>query len=95
MEKVKRDWRSAGLDAQTVALLQFAEKLTRTPDAMCEADVQALRAGGSADEEILDTTLIVSLFNFMNRLTHALGLSGEEAHRSHQQQGAPRSWPQT
>lgn len=51
---------------------------------MSQIEVQALRAAGFRDEEILDTTLIVSLFNFMNRLTHALGLTGEEAHRSHQ-----------
>lgn len=78
------------LDPQTTALLEFAEKLTSSPRAMSEIEVQALRAAGFSDEEILDTTLIVSLFSFMNRLTHALGLTGEDAHRSHQSVQPPR-----
>jgi uncharacterized peroxidase-related enzyme len=84
VETVKKNWREAGLDPQTRALLEFAEKLTSSPHAMSEGEVQTLRATGLSDEQILDATLIVSLFNFMNRLTHALGLTGEEAHRSHQ-----------
>ena len=87
VERVKQDWRTAGLDAPTAALLEFAVKLTTTPNAVSEADLEKLRSGGFGDEEILDATLIVSLFNFMNRLTHALGLSGQEAHQSHRTAG--------
>ena len=66
-----------------MALLEFAEKLTAFPSGVTAADTERLREAGFADEEILDATLIISLFNFMNRLTHALGLTGEEAHGSH------------
>ncbi len=90
VQNVKTNWRDAGLDQPTTALLEFAEKLTSSPSAMSESDVQSLRAVGFSDEEVLDTTLIVSLFNFMNRLTHALGLTGEEAHRSHKRVQPPQ-----
>ncbi|MBI2821953.1 MAG: peroxidase [Acidobacteria bacterium] len=83
VEKVKGDWRAAGLDPETCALLEFAEKLTLDPRQVAQADLEALRASGFGDAEIIDATLIVCLFNFMNRLTHALGLSGEDGLRSH------------
>lgn len=89
VEGVKTNWRRAGLDASTAALLEFAEKLTSSPGAMTGRDVQQLRAAGFGDEEIVDATLIVCLFNFMNRLTHALGLTGQDAHRSHQRVAQP------
>ena len=77
VERVKTNWRDAGLDPQTTALLEFAERLTSSPRAMSEIEVQALRAAGFSDEEILDTTLIVSLFNFMNRLVEGMGIELE------------------
>jgi alkylhydroperoxidase family enzyme len=55
-------------------MLGFAEKLTKTPYKMVEADTQALRAVGLTDTEILQTTLIASWFNYINRVADALGV---------------------
>lgn len=54
------------------AVLDYAFKLTATPHAMTEADVQRLRDCGLSDEDILAVNLIASYFNFANRV--ALGL---------------------
>ena len=43
VDRVATDWRTAGVDAQTQALLEYAEKLTREPNACGAADIERLR----------------------------------------------------
>ena len=50
-----------------------AEKLTSALSAMTESDLDPLRAEGLTDQDILDITLVVAYFNFINRI--ALGLA--------------------
>jgi uncharacterized peroxidase-related enzyme len=59
------------------AMLAFAVKLTRTPSAMTEADVVALRAHGLSDEAIHDVVQVTALFNYYNRLADGLGIDPE------------------
>jgi uncharacterized peroxidase-related enzyme len=69
------------------ALLSFAEKLTRRPDAVIEADIDALRQAGLDDRSILDACNTVAYFNYANRMTLGLGLSpraGVPGTRPHQ-----------
>ena len=68
------DYTQARLDLQTRAMLDFAAKLTKTPAAMTQADVQRLRNHGLSDEQILSTVLITCNFNFMTRLADSLGV---------------------
>ena len=77
MAAVKRDWRSARLDEKTRALLEWTERLTRDPSRMRREDVDALRAAGWMDREILDATQIVAYFNYINRLADGLGVDLE------------------
>ena len=65
---VMHDYRNAELDARTRGMLDFAAQLTREPSSMQESDVEALRALGLSDEEILSVVLITCVFNFMTRL---------------------------
>ena len=67
-----RDWREAGLSPADEALCLYAEKLTRDPGAMCEADVQALRAAGFDDLAIHDAVQVISYFNYINRVADAV-----------------------
>ena len=39
-----------------------------------EAHVRALREAGLDDSEVLDTTLVVAYFNFVNRIALGLGV---------------------
>lgn len=52
-----------------------AEKLTSAPSAMTESDLDPLRAEGLSDQDILDITLVVAYFNFVNRIALGLGVS--------------------
>ena len=59
------------------ALCAFAEKLTRDPAAMGEADVAGLRAAGLDDVAIHDAAQIIGFFNYINRVADALGVEPE------------------
>jgi uncharacterized peroxidase-related enzyme len=54
------------------AALKFAEKLTRDPHAIGDADIAALKTQFS-DEEIVDLDLLIGLINLTNRFTDPLG----------------------
>jgi alkylhydroperoxidase family enzyme len=45
---------------------------------MTESDLGELRAEGLSDDDILDLTLIVGYFNFVNRIALGLGVSFSE-----------------
>jgi len=59
------------------ALLEYAEKLTRTPGAMTPGDVRALRDHGLSDRAIHDACAIVAYFAFVNRIADGLGVDLE------------------
>ncbi len=65
------------LDAKKKQLLQYAEKTTRHAYKVAEEDFQRLRKTGCSDQEILEATLVVALFNFMDRVADALGVPVE------------------
>lgn len=63
------------LDDQLRTACDVARKLTVSPGAMSEADVHTLRDAGWADRAVLDIVLVTSYFNFVNRITNALGVA--------------------
>lgn len=72
-----RDWRSVPHEPKVTAMLEFAEKLTYSPWAMTEDDIEALRAAGFSDENIVDIVNVAAYRNFINRVHIGLGLSPE------------------
>ncbi len=58
-----------------LALMRYAEKLTRDPGRMVEADVAAMRDAGLDDGQILEANQIVGYFNYVNRLLNGLGVT--------------------
>jgi uncharacterized peroxidase-related enzyme len=72
-------------------MLDFAEKLTRTPSAVGQADVDAVLAAGFSAEEALDIIAVTALFNFNNRLTLGLGLDPGEALTRRRAEGEARA----
>ncbi|HVS12209.1 MAG TPA: peroxidase-related enzyme [Planctomycetota bacterium] len=77
VEAVARDWRSADLSEVDAALCAYAEKLTREPRAMGEADIEGLRRVGLSDEAIHDAVQVVAYFNYINRVADALNVDLE------------------
>lgn len=65
-------WQTASLSPVDRALCAFAEKLTREPAAMLEADVAALRGHGLDDVAVHDAIQVVSYFNYINRVADAV-----------------------
>jgi len=63
------------LEPRLSNIVRHADKLTSAPAAMTESDLGELRAVGLSDNDILDLTLIVSYFNFVNRIALGLGVS--------------------
>ena len=71
------DWRTAGLDDATAALLSFSEQLTTDPAAGGADAIQALRDVGWGDRAIHDAAQVCSYFNYINRVADALGIDKE------------------
>lgn len=70
------------LEPRLSNIVRYAEKLTSAPGAMTESDLDELRSEGLDDKDILDLTLIVSYFNFVNRIALGLGVSFNESEMS-------------
>ena len=54
-------------------MLEYADKLTRTPSTMTCADLDGLRRHFS-EEQVYDIVVITCLFNFMDRAADAFGV---------------------
>jgi uncharacterized peroxidase-related enzyme len=72
------NWRECGCLPAVAALLEYAEKITRTPSELAESDVQRLRQYGWSDAAIHDAVQIVAYFNYINRVADALGVAPED-----------------
>ena len=68
------NYRYAELAPCDRTMLDFAAKVTRTPDQCGEEDVIGLRDAGYSDEDILHIAELTAIFNFNGRLANALGL---------------------
>ncbi len=73
-EFIQNDWRKADLNEAERTMLEWAEKLTLTPSAMTQEDIQALRNVGWTDRDILDIAQVCAFFNFRVRMVDGLGL---------------------
>ena len=73
-EMMVMNYRAADLDPRQKAMLDFAVKLTETPDRIEEADRQALRDAGFADRDIWDIASVAAFFNMSNRVAAAVDM---------------------
>ncbi len=73
-DQISYDYRRSGLDQRTMAMLDYAVKLTRTPVECNEIDLQQLRTHGFSDEAIFDIAETAAMYNFTNRMASATGM---------------------
>ena len=59
-------------------MLDYAVKLTRTPGDMERADVDALRAAGFSDRDVLDIAEVTAYYAYANRIADGLGSTTED-----------------
>ena len=74
---IHRDYRNAGLTAQQVEMLAYAEQITRDASKITEVDIARLRAVGFTDLNIADIALAAAYRNFMSRYFDAIGATAE------------------
>lgn len=75
VEQMQADYTALdALDDRLRTACDVAAKLTRTPGAMTETDVDRLRDAGWSDRSVLDIVLITAYFNFVNRIATGLGV---------------------
>ena len=77
-KQLAADYTKAAFDAPTRALLDYAWKLTKTPGAMSQADVDVLRGHGFSDRAITDAVEVIGYFNYINRIADGLGVEAEK-----------------
>ena len=79
VELLKRDFRQLELNDRQLKLCEFAERLTLYPGHAKDADATApLREVALSDSAILDATLVIAYFNFVNRIVLGLGVQLEK-----------------
>jgi len=77
-DRITLDYRRAGLDGKTRAILDYATKLTATPTECDATDIDGLRAHGLTLEEVWDVAEITAMYNFTNRMAMATGMLPNE-----------------
>lgn len=88
VEQLSQDYTAAALSAADRAMLDYAAKLTLTPTAVTEADVEGLRQVGFEDRAILDIVQITAYYAYVNRIADGLGVSLEDYWQRGDQPGA-------
>jgi uncharacterized peroxidase-related enzyme len=73
VEQLATNHAYARVEPKERAMLDFALKLTERSSSCTEADVDALRAAGWTDEDVMDIAEVTAMFNFTNRLASGLG----------------------
>lgn len=69
------NYRAGELSERQRAMLDYAWKLTDTPESIGERDRQALRDAGFTDREVFDITDVTSFFNYTNRMAHGVDMA--------------------
>lgn len=77
--RFRADYKQVELSEVDELLCEFAQKLTKHPDKQNHEEMTVkMRNAGLSDRAILDAALVVSYFNFTNRLVLSLGVDIEE-----------------
>ena len=77
-DQVAVDHRKADITPRQKAMLDFAVKLARTPEAMTRADHETLGTHGFSDEDIWDIGGITAFFALSNRMAHLIEMRAND-----------------
>lgn len=77
--QLRKDYNKLDLDTVDARLCKLAQKLTTSPESINEEeDILPLKNLGLSDRVILDAVLVISYFNFVNRIVMGLGVEADE-----------------
>ena len=71
---MKTDYRTAELKPRQRAMLDYADKLTRTPWDMTKDDLTPMREAGLDDRAILNVNQTAAYYAYVNRVADGLGV---------------------
>lgn len=78
VQRLSADFTSAGLDIADEALAAYSYSLTATPEKHPSSQlINNMKDAGLTDREILDASLVVAYFNFVNRMVSGLDVDIE------------------
>ena len=85
---------AAAFADRELAGLQYAERLTTAADRLSQDDIEALRAAGFDDGEILEINQVTAYFSYANRTVLGLGIDtdGDIIGLSPGDSGDPENW---
>lgn len=94
LASLQADQAGAPFTLAELAALSYTRKLTRSPGEIGQSDIDALRAHGYSDGEILEINQVASYFAYANRTVLGLGVSIEGEHLGLSPEGSPdtESW---
>ena len=75
LEQIKLDYSQAEISERLMAICNYAHKLTTLPGKQLQKDLAQLKTFALSDKDLLDITLIVAYFNFVNRIALGLGVA--------------------
>lgn len=78
VQAMKSDYRTAEIKPRQRAMLDYADKLTRTPWDMTVVDLSPLREAGWDDRAILDINQTTAYYAYVNRVADGLGVVLDE-----------------
>ena len=73
-EAMALNWRAADLTPRQRAMIEFALKMTLESASIEDADRDALRFAGLAEQDIWDLAAVASFFNMSNRMASAIAM---------------------
>ena len=71
---LREDYESVDLKKEDKVLCKLAWNLTEKPSEIKKEDIDVLKNQSFSDRAILDATLVISYFNFVNRIVMGLGV---------------------
>lgn len=74
LDKFIKDFRNIEVEPKTSSLLEYAVELTNSPRQITQDTIDNIKTSGWTDEDILLANLIISYFNFVNRIALGLGV---------------------
>jgi uncharacterized peroxidase-related enzyme len=77
-DQVTIDHRKADISDRQKAMLDFAVKLARSPEAMTQSDRDALTQQGFSAEDIWDIGGITAFFALSNRMAHLIEMRAND-----------------
>lgn len=79
VEELRSNYNKVNLDNVDKRLCQLARELTLNPNKIDEKKyITPLKNTGLSDRAILDAVLVISYFNFVNRMVQGLGVEADE-----------------